>query len=310
MSEYGFQSFPEFESVKNYTIQEDWDIYSDVMKSHQRHPIGNKNIQSYMKDWYNKPKDFQSFLYVSQLLQAKGMQIAIEAHRRNMPYCMGSLYWQINDCWPVASWSSIDYYGNWKASHFKTKELYKPIKTLFFEKDNQLEIHIVIDELKNRKAVLKLKVMNFKGELFKVFEKEIDIKLNSSHVYLSLDFDEIISRKNKSNTFIEAELVDEYEQVFDESIFFFETPKKLELTKPTFNYTLSRAANGKVVIELVSNVLAKDIRLSTTSQGKFLNNYFDMVPNKIYQIYFESEAEVEIEKIKENIEIMSLYDSY
>ena len=88
MSEYGFQSFPEFSSVKKYTEKQDWDIYSEVMESHQRSNIGNKNIEFYMDPLYKKPKDFQSFLYVSQLLQAKAMKIAIEAHRRNMPYCM------------------------------------------------------------------------------------------------------------------------------------------------------------------------------------------------------------------------------
>ncbi len=125
MSEFGFQSFPELTTVNKYTIPEDHDIFSDVMKSHQRSTIGNGTIEEYMLRHYRKPKDFSSFLYVSQLLQAYGITTGIEAHRKNRKRCMGSLYWQINDCWPVASWSSIDYYGKWKALHYGVKKSFK-----------------------------------------------------------------------------------------------------------------------------------------------------------------------------------------
>lgn len=110
MSEYGFQSFPDFKTVEHYANPKDYSISSEVMKSHQRSSIGNETIEYYMLKEYNQPKDFPSFLYVNHILQAKGIKLAIESHRRAMPYCMGSLYWQINDCWPVASWSSTDYY--------------------------------------------------------------------------------------------------------------------------------------------------------------------------------------------------------
>ncbi len=115
MSEYGFQSFPEFNSVKKYTIPEDYNIESEVMMSHQRSGIGNLRIRQYMEEDYHVPVDFEQFLYTGQFLQAEAIKMAIESHRSEMPYCMGSLYWQINDCWPVASWSGIDYYGKWKA---------------------------------------------------------------------------------------------------------------------------------------------------------------------------------------------------
>ncbi|MCB9082031.1 MAG: glycoside hydrolase family 2 protein [Lewinellaceae bacterium] len=108
MSEYGFQSFPEFRTVKSYTVPGDWDIESEVMAAHQRSGIGNLRIRSYMEDHYQVPKRFDQQLYVGQVLQAEGIRMAIEAHRSAMPYCMGSLYWQLNDCWPVASWSGMD----------------------------------------------------------------------------------------------------------------------------------------------------------------------------------------------------------
>ena len=108
MSEYGFQSFPELRTVKTYASEEDFDIYSEVMKSHQRSTIGNETIETYMLRDYREPKDFESYLYMSHVLQAEGVKKAMEGHRIAMPFTMGSLYWQINDCWPVASWSSTD----------------------------------------------------------------------------------------------------------------------------------------------------------------------------------------------------------
>ena len=118
MSEYGFQSFPEYSSFEKFAERQDRDMYSEVMKSHQRSSIGNTTIDEYLDRSYRKPIGFEELIYMSQLLQADGIQTAIEAHRRNKDRCMGSLYWQLNDCWPGASWSSIDYYGKWKALHY------------------------------------------------------------------------------------------------------------------------------------------------------------------------------------------------
>ena len=220
------------------------------------------------------------------------------------------MYWQINDCWPVASWSSIDYYGNWKASHYTVKELYKPIKTLFFENNKQLEVHIVSDELIDKKVKLKLKTINFDGEVLNSVEKEIVIKSNTSKVYFSENLDKILSGKNKTNTIVVAELINENILVFDESIYFFEVENNLKLTKPDFNYSVSKNEEGQFLVEVETNVLAKDVRFSTAVEGRFSNNYFDMIPNKKYTIYFTSKVEITLDQFKENFEIISLFDSY
>ena len=127
ISEHGFQSFPEFETVRQYTLPEDYDIESEIMSAHQRSGIGNLRIREYMGWYYQVPEDFGQMLYMSQVLQARAMRIAMETHRRHMPYCMGSLVWQLNDCWPVASWASIDYFGRWKALHYYEKRFFAPV---------------------------------------------------------------------------------------------------------------------------------------------------------------------------------------
>ncbi|MDE5881472.1 MAG: glycoside hydrolase family 2 protein, partial [Muribaculaceae bacterium] len=128
-SEYGFQSFPTLETVKTYAPDpDDWDINSEVMLSHQRGGAeANNRIKKYLDNAYPQPKDFESLLYMTQILQGDAIRTAIEAHRRDKPYCMGSLFWQHNDCWPVASWSSRDYYGNWKAQHYYARKAFDDI---------------------------------------------------------------------------------------------------------------------------------------------------------------------------------------
>ena len=120
-SEFGFQSFPEPEVVKSYTLPEDRNITSFIMEKHQRSGIGNDAILQYMLSWFQLPTSFDMLMWASQILQSLAIKYAVEHWRRKMPQGMGTLYWQLNDCWPVASWSSLDYIGNWKALHYSAK---------------------------------------------------------------------------------------------------------------------------------------------------------------------------------------------
>ena len=186
MSEFGFQSFPDFSSVLKYTNDSDHNIYSDVMKSHQRSSIGNETIEEYMLREYNKPNSFKNFLYVSQLLQAEGISMGMEAHRRNRDICMGSLYWQLNDCWPVASWSSIDYYGKWKALHYKTRESFATNLISLHKKIDEFDIYYVTDSLVESNLTLNLDMIDFKGNLIKSWTKKFKSKPNNSKKVMSL----------------------------------------------------------------------------------------------------------------------------
>ncbi len=126
-SEFGFQSFPEPRSVAAFTIPGDRNIASHVMELHQRSPIGNSAIMDYALSWFRLPVGFDNTLWLSQIVQVLGIQYAVEHWRRNMPRCMGALYWQLNDCWPVASWSSIDHQHRWKALHYAARRFFAPL---------------------------------------------------------------------------------------------------------------------------------------------------------------------------------------
>src|ERR1041384_2001652 len=186
MSEYGFQSFPNIETVKAYTIESDRDIESPIMLAHQRHPRGNQLVREYMLRDYAQPKDFESFLYVSQVLQAEGIRLGAEHLRRIMPHNMGSLYWQINDCWPVASWSSIDYFGRWKALKYYARRFYNDLLISPSVQNGYLKMFVVSDRTKPVPAQIRVTLMNFEGATLKSFVRETTVAPLTSRSYFDL----------------------------------------------------------------------------------------------------------------------------
>jgi len=126
VSEFGFQSLPPLETIRTYADEADWNMTSYIMEHHQRNAAGNGKIITYMTDHFRLPKDFESLVYLTQLLQAEAVRTGVEYWRRNR-CTSGALYWQLNDCWPVASWASLDYFGRWKALHYAARRFYAPV---------------------------------------------------------------------------------------------------------------------------------------------------------------------------------------
>ncbi len=310
MSEFGFQSFPEFNSVKKYTTEDDWDIYSEVMKSHQRSSIGNVTIEEYMNRDYNPPRDFPMFLYVGQLLQARGIAIGIEAQRRAMPYCMGSLYWQFNDCWPVASWSGIDYYGNWKALHYAVKEAYKQTIISISESNNILNISVISDKLENTSAKLDLTVMDFHGNIIKKFENDINISGNASKVYFTDEISRLLLGRSKNELLLHTEISENDSTNIENDIHYFVKPKDLNLPIPKIEVTVEDLGNSSYRIIVSTDFLAKNVFIQSPDEGHFSNNYFDLLPNTSKAIIFESNTNSELKLDASNFVTTTLVDSY
>jgi beta-mannosidase len=129
-SEYGFQSFPEYSTLLRFSDTLQWSLGDAVMKHHQKSYVGNGMIEKHASILYGKTADFKRFVYLSQLTQATAVSMAISGHRTNMPRCSGTIYWQLNDCWPAPTWSSVDYYGNWKALQYRVREDYEDVAVL------------------------------------------------------------------------------------------------------------------------------------------------------------------------------------
>ncbi|MEN9907249.1 MAG: hypothetical protein RLZZ540_390 [Bacteroidota bacterium] len=297
MSEYGFQSFPDFETVKKYTIPEDYDIESKVMSSHQRSGIGNLRIKEYMELYYKMPKDFEDYLYRSQVLQTRALKIAIEAHRGAMPYCMGSMYWQINDCWPVASWSSTDYYHKWKAGHYAIKKAYEPLIITAKGEGTKIVIKGVSDLLSDSKGLLKLSVLDFNGKELFTKTVAVNVLLNSSTKILEIERAFLLGKNDSKKVVLKLEF-SKNTKVVAENIFYFEKPKDIQFEKPEIKTELVNK-DGKLFLEVSTNTLVKDLYLNFPNQQVFLSdNYFDLLPNEKKIIEITTSDKLEINKLE------------
>ncbi|HPF65790.1 glycoside hydrolase family 2 protein [Lentimicrobium sp.] len=279
MSEYGFQSFPEFNSVKKYTLPEDWNIESPVMASHQRSGIGNLRIRQYMEQDYQIPENFEHLLYVGQLLQADAIGMALRTHRSDMPFCMGSLYWQLNDVWPVASWSGIDYYGKWKAMHYSVKDALKNQIIQVVVEDGKLLVYGVSDTEKKTPAILRLNLADFSGLSLWNRPYKVTLPANGAALICSIDLKELPLSYRENSVFFTATLMDG-SRVIDQEFAYFAKPKDLRLPEPGLKSRISDKGDH-FVIEITSRNFCKNLMLvSDSADVNFSDNFFDMQPGE------------------------------
>lgn len=275
MSEFGFQSFPSFETI-NYINQNDTiNLKTDAIKLHQKHAKGFQLIEEYMNRNYKISKNEEDYVYVSQLLQAKGIVMGIEAHRRAKPTNMGSLYWQLNDCWPAISWSSIDYFGQWKALQYKAKNAFKNLLISSTIEKNKVKTFVINDTFNPIQGNLKVTLIDFYGKEIWKDSKEIQVLENSSKPYFNFSLESI---KSESSV-----LITEFKN--QQSVFFFTKPKDLNLPKGIIKKVVSKTKNGFSII-LTSDVLQKDMFLFSKGKGHFSDNFFDLIPNQNKVIKF------------------------
>lgn len=280
-SEYGFQSFPEYQSVLQYAPDErDHDIYSDVMMAHQRGGShANGLIEWYLLNEYRKPKDFPNLLYMGQLLQGDAIKTAIEAHRRDMPYCMGTLFWQHNDCWPVASWSSRDYYGRWKAQHYFSKKAFGDLLVSPIVQDNMLSIFVVSDRLKATKGKLDVRVMDLKGNVLFEAAKSITAPANTSKKQYAVAVADVLKGKNPNEVVVNARFFPAAGPVVENN-YFLTRYKDIDFPKATL-VTEATAAGDGFDVTLSSDVYARGVFLSIDGIDNFFSdNYFDLLPGE------------------------------
>lgn len=317
MSEYGFQSFPIMDSVKKYSVEEDWHIDSAVMKSHQKHPRGNSLIRQYMKAEYQDPKDFESFLYLSQVQQALGLKIAFEAHRSAMPFCMGTLYWQFNDCWPVASWSGIDYYGRWKALHYQAQRCFKSIAVFVDESDDELHVNIVCDQHESTTLLLTEQLITLDGKILWSQQDVIKVKPNASEVHSSKKVNELLANTDKSNAVFvtclyEVDSKSKPQKLISEAMHYFTATKNLNLS--TAVLTLHKlVTDNEIKLTLSADHLMRQVYVSIEElDGNFSDNFFDLLPNqsKKISIPVQGKTEQEVTSLLEKIRIVSIIDTY
>ncbi|HEY6120329.1 MAG TPA: glycoside hydrolase family 2 protein [Pyrinomonadaceae bacterium] len=309
MSEYGFQSFPQSESVDRYTQPADRDIESPIMLAHQRHPRGNQLVREYMLRDFPPPKDFESFLYVSQVLQAEGIRIGAEHLRRIMPQNMGSLYWQIDDCWPVASWSSIDYYQRWKALQYYARRFYSNLLISPSLQNGYLKFFVISDLTKSVDAKLKVSLMDAAGRLVTSFVRDVRVAPLSSRSYFDLNVAQLLSGREPKDSIIYCELLLE-QKVVSSHDFFFVPFKEASLRQPIIEPEIVPLGHG-FKVTLSSNNFAKSVYLSLPDlDGNFSDNYFDLVPGAKVSVEYHSTAPLSLKRFRDQLKIRSLVDAF
>jgi len=310
VTEYGFQSFPEMRTIEAFTAPEDrTGIFTPVMLAHQKNNEGNSIIHDYLLKDYTEPKDFPSFLYVSQVLQAEGIKIGAEHLRRSEPRSMGSIYWQLNDCWPVASWSSLDYYGRWKALQYYARRFYAPVLVSPHQENGGVSVYIVSDRTTELKGDIRLRVMTFDGKVLVEAKQGIAVAPLSSIVYLRLPIQDALTAKeiDPSKVFLVADLTSDGNVVSSNLIYLAPTveihlppaPLKTELTRDGDAYKL----------RVTSPVLARSVYVSIDGfDADYSDNYFNLLPGQTTEITIKTSAPED--KVRAGLKVISLVDAF
>lgn len=229
-SEFGFQSFPCLKTVNTFTEEKDRNIFSRVMESHQKNDSANGKMLYYLSENFKYPKDFKSLLYVTQVLQGIAIKSGVDHWRRNRGRCMGTLYWQINDNWPVASWASIDYYGRWKALHYMAVKFYAPVAVSIHKTEDFIAVYLENETFETKKCKeIYLRIRDTHFGIVQEWKTDGEVAPLKSDKLLSCAIDE--KWMSRDDLYIEAEVI------LEDGTIIFDTDtlipfKHMELPKP------------------------------------------------------------------------------
>ena len=308
MSEYGTSSTPELYSVKNFTSSED--LEKGFVRSFAR-PDDDMTVRNgssnYCSRNFKPARDFKSQLYLSQLVHAYLVEVAINAHRRNKPYNMGTLLWMINECWPVKSHSALDYYGRQKAELFEMKRSYAEVIVTSPVKSDDLQLYVVSDRLRPIEAHLENELIDFNGTVLWSDNIDFTIPANSSTLVYQKEFKDFVKPGFKTSSVLRSRVY-EGGKMLSEHYKYFVPFKDLELSVPSFQKEIRKTDTG-YEITLETNTFVKSVFLTIEKPiGKFSDNFFDLLPGEKKIIEFSStETDYDFGK---NLEIFSLVDSY
>jgi len=312
-SEFGFQSFPEPEVVNSYTLPEDRNITSFVMEKHQRSGIGNDAIMQYMLSWFKMPTSFDMLMWASQILQSLAIKYAVEHWRRKMPQGMGTLYWQLNDCWPVASWSSIDYIGNWKALHYSAKKFFAPVLISGVEdKEKQtLDIYLSNDTLQSQEGVVKWELYNLNGKLEDSGLFNASIEANKSALTKTLELSEQVKNAGGVRDILVFYSFAVKDEIISRNTTYFERPKHMKLQNPNLKTEVVKTGEKTFEIAISSDKPALWVWLGLKGvKAKYSDNFFDINQNTKKMILVSTEKDLDIDGFRNVLAVHSITDTY
>jgi beta-mannosidase len=309
MSEFGFQALPPLPTISSYAEEADWNMTSYIMEQHQKNANGNSLIIRQMLDTFRMPKDFQSLVYLSLALQAEGIRYGVEHWRRHPERVAGILYWQLNDCWPVASWSSLDYFGRWKALHYAARRFFAPIMLSIEDKPPEQAVYVSNETLMPWEGLVRWFLETLDGEVLSNGETKAEIAPQSAWQVCASDFSEFISEENVRKLVFVAELWQGKRLTSRQTATF--TPiKHLELAEAEISME-AREEDGMLITLLKARSLALLVEITLRgTDAVFSDNYFNLPAGRGVEICCRIPTGWTLEQAKTALQIRSVYDSY
>lgn len=313
-SEFGFQSFPSIKTINTFTLEEDRNIFSKVMESHQKNNAANGKILYYISENFKYPKDFESLLYVSQVLQAVAIKSGVEHWRRNRGRCMGTIYWQLNDNWPVASWSSIDYFGRYKALHYMAMNFYEQEAGSTLLQENTVEAHIQNENLTAGKCKVTMNLRTLDFTIMDSISTKLELEPLSAKKVMEKDYSEFFLKNPKENLFLETCFEYENGRIQKETEVFVPY-KHLNLSRPEIALAISETEEC-YKIQLTAASFAPFIQLDFKEEDVIFSDNFFSITSKEEKTVIINKEDIrngnfrDGKDLLEKLQILSLWDSF
>ncbi len=309
MSEFGFQALPPIETIRTFAEEADRNMTSYIMEQHQKNSSGNALMVGQMLETFRLPGDFESLVYLSMVLQAEGIRYGAEHWRRHTERVSGTLYWQLNDCWPVASWSSLDYYGRWKALHYAARRFYAPLLLSIEDAPPCQTIFLSSDLLEEWKGSVRWILSTLDGEMLDSGGENVQVEPLGVTSLETLDFSEYLDEDKRRELVFLAELWRE-EQCLARQTAFFAPTKHLLLHDPQIK-TCVTVQEGVLNIELAAHSFARLVECRLTGADTiFSDNYFDLPAHKAVNVTAPLPNGWDLAMAQSVLKVRSVYDTY
>ena len=312
-SEFGYQSFPSLASVRRYAPPGEWNISAPAMEHHQRNPGGNTRIAENMTRYFRFPEGFENFLYLSQVQQGLAIKTAVEHFRRLRPVCMGALYWQLNDTWPVASWSSLEYGGKWKALHYMARRFFAPLLVTAVRAENgSVEIWADYDAPVYRPtaARVRVRVIDFDGRTLKTVKFRAQLRSPASRRW-RVFAPGLLEMADPTRCFIAVDVSAREHSAANE--LFLVPYKSCVPEKPKIDFSVRKKGDGVFEVKLRTDRPAFFVTLDPDEvEGEFDDNVITLLPGEARTLTFTARAgkALTVQKLERGFKLYQLRGTY
>ncbi len=306
-SEFGFESLPDIKSIRLFADEKDYSLDSEVFTNHQKCGSGNDKMFYYIRTRFKLPQNFEDFIYLSQVTQMECISDATEHWRRNKGRCNGAIYWQFNDCWPVCSWASIDYYGNYKALQYTARHFNAPLSVSVEDTADYVKIHVLNDLNEKQQVTVRYDIFDFSRGIVKSEEKEIKVEAVKNEEVFTLWAEDLRKKFSLKKSGV---LVRLYKDgvVVSRKTFLFSQEKNLLLPKTKLTFD-AEAQGDKIAVTVAADKFARLVCVSSDISLKpFSDNYFDLLPGESKTITIPLENGIDEKEQLDAIKAISLTD--